>query len=598
MTGPFCSFFGLRDNPFRANPDPRYLFLTAAAQHSIEQILEGIRARKGLLLLTGEVGTGKTVLIHRLLERLAQEGAPRAFIFNSHLNVSELFELILAEFGITFVAQRGTPRAHLNSWLQDRFRAGQTPVLFVDEAQGLPWHVLEELRLLLNLHSAQGNLLQIVLSGQPEFEQTLRRPELRQIRQRVALRCRTLPLTLEETEAYIQSRLRFAGALDASTIFQPEVVQTLFLYSRGIARVLNLLCEQSLMRAANGNIRPVPGRFVAEAAQEFQYDAGRTFLPRTDSDQEMFSGLFAPRPVFVETPEIAPTASAEIDTGSDVNGTISPTVPALPLAAAAAFGIRSRPLSSGTQLARLPMSGYLPSSATPIMFPSLSRRPGQVAPPTETAGSEGRLATGTPAEQLIAELSTVSNELAPFPGTQKKVSDRPQQDLRKHLKHNSASLAIQRRVLSASIKSKALTLLNRLRRAVASGQAAISEQLHGWRKGIMHAVVSPDLPGFADSWLKWLRAPSGSAQRRRPTAKSRGTVRAASSPVAPGSLSVNSSQSPRSGSRCRFTHLMSRSTQRQPLNNPPIRSILNWLQQPAGTLRSRVGNRSANSRIA
>lgn len=584
MTGPFCSFFGLRDNPFRANPDPRYLFLTVEAQHCLEQILEGIRARKGLLLLTGEVGTGKTVLIHRLLERLAQEGAPRAFIFNSHLNVSELFELILAEFGMTFVAQRRTPRAHLNSWLQDRFRAGQTPVLFVDEAQGLPWHVLEELRLLLNLHSAQGNLLQIVLSGQPEFEETLRRPELRQIRQRVALRCRTLPLTLEETHAYIQSRLRFAGASDASTIFQPVVVQTLFLYSRGIPRVLNLLCEQSLMRAANENARPVPGRFVAEAAQEFQYDAGRTLLPGTDSDQEMFSGLFAPRQVSVETPKIAP-ATSEIDTGSDVSDTISPTVPALPPTAAAAFGTRSRPHSSGTQLARLPISGSLPSSATPIMFPSSS-------------GSQGRFATGTPAEQLIAELSTVSSELAPFPDTEKKVSDRPQRDLRKHSKPNSASLAIQRRVLSASIKSKALTLLNRLRPAVASGQAAISEQLHGWRKRIMHAVVSPDLTGFADSWLKWLRAPSGSAQQQRPTAKSRGTVRAASSPVAPGSLSVNSPQSPRSGSRRRFTHLMSRSTQRQPLHNPPIRSILNWLQQPAGTLRSRVGNRSANSRIA
>src|ERR1700675_2530204 len=137
MTGLFSSFFDLRDNPFRANLDPRYLFLTQQIKETLDQIVEGIRARKGLLLLTGEVGTGKTVLLNRLMDWLEQERIPKAFIFNSHLKASELFELILADFGIPFSANRGTPPAHLHNWLQDRFCAGQTPVLFVDEAQGL-----------------------------------------------------------------------------------------------------------------------------------------------------------------------------------------------------------------------------------------------------------------------------------------------------------------------------------------------------------------------------------------------------------------------------------------------------------------------------
>jgi general secretion pathway protein A len=126
MTGPFSSFFGLRDNPFRANPDPRYLFLTRQAKKNLDQIIEGIRTRKGLLLLTGEVGTGKTVLLNRLMEWLEHEHLAKAFIFNSHVKASEMLDLIIADFGVPFNAQRGTPLAHLHSWLQDRHCAGQT----------------------------------------------------------------------------------------------------------------------------------------------------------------------------------------------------------------------------------------------------------------------------------------------------------------------------------------------------------------------------------------------------------------------------------------------------------------------------------------
>jgi general secretion pathway protein A len=308
MTGPFSSFFDLRDNPFRANPDPRYLFLTRQTKETLDQIIEGIRTRKGLLLLTGEVGTGKTVLLNRLMEWLEQERMPKAFIFNSHLKASEVLELILADFGIPFNTSRGTPLAHLHSWLQDRSCAGQTPVLFVDEAQGLTLRTLEELRMLLNLQTNEGSLLQIVLCGQPEFEETLKRPELRQLRQRIALRCRTAPLTLEETRDYIDTRLRIAGG-SGTAVFHPEAVQALLLYSRGLPRVLNALCERSLMRAAREKIRPVPGRVIGEAAHELQYDEFRPYAPHSTSDDAIFAGVFEQPTGFAGTAEFLPAAT-------------------------------------------------------------------------------------------------------------------------------------------------------------------------------------------------------------------------------------------------------------------------------------------------
>src|SRR4029077_8755066 len=152
-------FYGLRESPFNVNPDPRYLFLTPRTQEALDQMISGIRSRKGLMLLTGEVGTGKTTLINRFLDLLRQERTPTAFIFNSHLETSHLFDFIMADFGITFDSRlKGKALMRLNQWLTERFRAGQTPVLIVDEAQGLPVHLLEEIRMLLNLETSNQKL--------------------------------------------------------------------------------------------------------------------------------------------------------------------------------------------------------------------------------------------------------------------------------------------------------------------------------------------------------------------------------------------------------------------------------------------------------
>jgi general secretion pathway protein A len=268
----YNQFFGLRENPFNVNPDPRYLFLTRQTRESFEGLTHGIKNRQGLLLLTGEVGTGKTTLLNHLLDWLHQQHTPTAFIFNSHLEVSHLFDFVLADFAVKFDSQlKDNALLRLQQWLLDRYRAGQTPVLIVDEAQGLRNHVLEEIRMLLNLEACNEKLLQVVLAGQPELEDRLERPALRPVKQRIALRCKTATLSLPEAHRYIQARLHIAGADDAH-IFSYEAMDAAHFYSRGIPRVMNLLCEHALLNASVEQIQPVPEHFVAEVAREFQFD--------------------------------------------------------------------------------------------------------------------------------------------------------------------------------------------------------------------------------------------------------------------------------------------------------------------------------------
>ncbi len=185
----YQQFFGLREDPFRVNPDPRYLFLTPSNQEALASLAYGIRNRYGIILMTGEVGTGKTTLLHALLDGLRQARAVTAFIFNTRLSVGGLFDCLMTDFGIACESNTKSEKlSRLNHWLLDRFRAGQTAVLIVDEAQNLSVAVLEEIRLLTNLETSTEKLLQIVLSGQPELEEKLKCTQLRQLRQRITIR--------------------------------------------------------------------------------------------------------------------------------------------------------------------------------------------------------------------------------------------------------------------------------------------------------------------------------------------------------------------------------------------------------------------------
>lgn len=304
-------FFGLRENPFNANPDPRYLFLNPQTREALEEMTYGIQARKGLILLTGEVGTGKTTLINCLLDSLRQKQMPTAFIFNSRLAVNHLFDFVLADFGVPSVlASKGNPLMRLNQWLIERHRAGDTPVLIVDEAQGLPFELLEEIRMLLNLENPHEKLLQIVLAGQPELEERLQRPDMRQFKQRITVRCRTVALTLEETHKYIGARLRIAGA-NGKPVFASQAVDGVHFYSRGIPRIVNLLCEHALINAYAEHIQPVPVHIIEEIAREFQFDDIKPVSPCFDFGNNLYPDVNPEQPAPASA-SVQPPSATEV----------------------------------------------------------------------------------------------------------------------------------------------------------------------------------------------------------------------------------------------------------------------------------------------
>ena len=210
----YLTFYGLTEKPFNSTPDPKFLYMSSAHREALAQLLYGTQERKGFIVLTGKVGTGKTTLLHALRQRLNGQSAI-AFVVNSGLSFDALLEYVLADLGI---AKGGDSRAQrliaLNTFLIERERAGQNTVLIIDEAQNLDEATLEQIRMLSNFETPTSKLLQILLVGQPELKTRLASPELRQLKQRVGLRCQIPALTPEETRAYIRTRLRIAGARD------------------------------------------------------------------------------------------------------------------------------------------------------------------------------------------------------------------------------------------------------------------------------------------------------------------------------------------------------------------------------------------------
>jgi type II secretory pathway predicted ATPase ExeA len=269
----YKAFFELRANPFNATPDPRYLFLTKHTQEALASLTHGIEGRKGFVLLTGEVGTGKTTLVNKVLERLRLKQVATAFIFNPRLSVSQFLNYMMADFGLPCESRsKGVILRHLNNWLLDRYRAGETAVLIVDEAQNLSDDLLEEIRLLTNLETFTEKLLQVVLVGQPELEQKIKQPNLRQLRQRLTMRAKTYPLSSEETGAYVAERLRIAGS--NKVIFDSCAVVGIHHFSRGIPRLVNLLCEHCLVQAFADQRKTISVDIVGEVASDFDLEEG------------------------------------------------------------------------------------------------------------------------------------------------------------------------------------------------------------------------------------------------------------------------------------------------------------------------------------
>ena len=267
----YRSFFGLRVLPFGASPDPRFLYMMPRIREALACLQYGIAARKGFVVMTGEVGTGKTTLLKTVLSSFTKDRVSTAFVFNPRLDVLDFLEFVLTDFGIPPKARtKSGMLLQLNRWLIERFRNQELCAIVVDEAQNLSWELLEEIRLLTNLETSSEKLVQIVLSGQPELEEKLRNPSVRQLRQRISMWCKTYPLSSEETQAYIAERLRIAGA--RQPVLLPEAVQLVYRYSKGIPRLINLLCEHAMISAYVEQIKPIPARIVESVSTELDLD--------------------------------------------------------------------------------------------------------------------------------------------------------------------------------------------------------------------------------------------------------------------------------------------------------------------------------------
>ena len=267
----YKQYFGLTRNPFEISPDPFFYHPTPRHNEALANLHYGVGRRKGFIVITGEVGTGKTLLVRCLLSELRKSNIAFGYVFNPLLPVVEFFQYIMADLGLPYSGRTKTEMLlDLNRFLIQRHARGLITALVVDEAQALRTELLEEIRLLTNLETSQQKLLQIVLMGQPELEMVLDSPELRQLKQRVALRCQLQPLDRLQTHAYVLSRLERAGAPKEPLIFTEEALDKVHEYSRGIPRIVNNLCENSMVNAFAHEQRPVTGEMITEVATDFR----------------------------------------------------------------------------------------------------------------------------------------------------------------------------------------------------------------------------------------------------------------------------------------------------------------------------------------
>lgn len=263
----YCEFYQLREPPFNVTPDPKFLYLNARYREAIASLNYGITQRKGFITLIGEAGTGKTTLLNKLLEELDTK-TKSVFIFNTNVTFEEILEYMFAEFALPvhngkklYMLQR------LNSFLLEELRGGGNVALLIDEAQDLEFSVLEDLRLLSNLETAKEKILQIVLSGQPELGQKLSNPILRQLRQRIGINCRLLPLSRDEITEYVQYRLQAAGCPDLK-LFSREAEEQIYHFSRGIPRLVNVVCDNALVIGYALGKKRIGADVITEAAAD------------------------------------------------------------------------------------------------------------------------------------------------------------------------------------------------------------------------------------------------------------------------------------------------------------------------------------------
>jgi general secretion pathway protein A len=267
----YKAFYNLKRSPFEITPDPFFLFPTRRHNEALAALYYGVRRHKGFVVMTGEVGTGKTLLVRCLLQLLNQSNVAYAYVFNSRLSPVEFLQYVAGDFGLNVSGKNKSELLLvLSNYVISRHQKKLTTVLVVDEAHHVSTEVLEEIRLLTNLETTSEKLLQILLVGQPELDEKLDSIELRQLKQRIALRSQLLPLDLGETGGYIQRRLQLAGASASEVLFPPETVARVHRHSRGIPRLINTVCENALITAYARQARSVTPDIIEDIAADFR----------------------------------------------------------------------------------------------------------------------------------------------------------------------------------------------------------------------------------------------------------------------------------------------------------------------------------------
>jgi len=267
----YASHFKLRENPFSLTPDPKYLFLSRQHREALNHLIYGIKEKKGFIVVTGGIGTGKTTLSRALLSGM-DPSVETALIFNSYLSDMELLEVINQEFGIPLAGVDRTKRRYidtLNAFLLANHRAGKNSVVLIDEAQNLSRNVLEQIRMLSNLETETEKLLQIVLVGQPELRELLAQPSLRQLNERISVRYHLDALLEDDVPDYIVHRLTVAGNTGRLS-FADDAFGSIYDFSRGNPRRINILCDRALLIAYAGNGLAIDRKIIKLAIKDLK----------------------------------------------------------------------------------------------------------------------------------------------------------------------------------------------------------------------------------------------------------------------------------------------------------------------------------------
>ncbi|MDD2541019.1 MAG: XrtA-associated ATPase [Desulfuromonadaceae bacterium] len=299
------AFFNLKQKPFDLLPDPEFLFMSSSHKKVLSYLDYGIRERVGFILLTGEVGSGKTTIIRNLIKKNLTD-VVLSKIFNTRVDSEQLIAMINDDFGLSVINKdKITLLRDLNTFLIEQFVKGNKPVLIIDEAQNLNHDLLEEIRMLSNLETDNAKLLQIILVGQPELRKTLASATLVQLRQRISINCHIQPLNKSEIELYILHRMEKAGDREAA-IFFPETIDIIFTYSRGIPRLINIICDFILLAAFAEETRNIDAAMVQDIIGDLDFEYhywGSESLDghvMKENNTETASSPIRPEPVFSE----------------------------------------------------------------------------------------------------------------------------------------------------------------------------------------------------------------------------------------------------------------------------------------------------------